>query len=278
MFSGRDLVIATKHHKEKVLAPILEAELGVRCMVPEELDTDLLGTFSGEVERLDDPLTAARKKCLLAMELTNATLAIASEGSFGPHPSLVFIPADDELLLFMDKENGLEIAVRELSTETNFNHQEVKSFAELEAFAHRVQFPSHGLIIRSNPQDHHDLVKGIKDWSLLKEAFDRRIQQADSVFVETDMRAFCNPTRMKVIEKAAAKLIEKIQSVCPDCQTPGFGIVDHREGLPCSWCGAPTRSTLCYIYRCVKCACLKEVSYPYGKKEEDPMYCDHCNP
>ena len=67
MFKGRKLVIATKHEKEKVIAPILEKELGVKCFVAPDLDTDLLGTFTGEVERKDDPIITARKKCLIAM-------------------------------------------------------------------------------------------------------------------------------------------------------------------------------------------------------------------
>lgn len=31
-------------------------------------------------------------------------LGIASEGSFGPHPSMFFISADDEFLIYMDKK------------------------------------------------------------------------------------------------------------------------------------------------------------------------------
>ena len=92
MFEGRPLIIATKHEKEKVIAPILEKELGVKCFLALDLDTDKLGTFSGEVERHDDPITTARKKCLLAMELTNCDLAVASEGSFGPHPTIFLFP------------------------------------------------------------------------------------------------------------------------------------------------------------------------------------------
>ena len=48
MFKGRLLLIATKHKKEEIISPIFEKELGVRCVVPEHLDTDLLGTFTGE--------------------------------------------------------------------------------------------------------------------------------------------------------------------------------------------------------------------------------------
>ena len=54
MFEGRKLLIATKHKKEIVIAPILEKELGVTCFVAPDLDTDELGTFTGEVERRDD--------------------------------------------------------------------------------------------------------------------------------------------------------------------------------------------------------------------------------
>ena len=82
-FEGRSIVIATKHKKQNAMAALLEKELGVSCIVPENLDTDMLGTFSGEIERDLSPLDAARKKCLLAMELTGTDLAVASEGSFG---------------------------------------------------------------------------------------------------------------------------------------------------------------------------------------------------
>lgn len=50
-FSQRKLVIATKHHKEKVIAPLIEKVLGVECFVGKNFDTDTLGTFTGEVER-----------------------------------------------------------------------------------------------------------------------------------------------------------------------------------------------------------------------------------
>jgi hypothetical protein len=104
------------------------------------------------------------------------------------------------------------------------------------------------------------------------------IQKYGTAYVETDMRAMFNPSRMKIIEKATLKLVEKIKSVCPKCATPGFGIVDRKEGLPCSQCYFPTRSTLSYSYNCQKCNCTKVVEFPNGKLTEDPMYCDICNP
>jgi len=278
MFSGRKLLIATKHQKEKVIAPLMERELGVRCFVAEHFDTDLLGTFTGEVERKDDAITTARNKCLMVMQQYDCDLAVASEGSFGAHPSIFFVPADDEILLFIDKKNQLEITGRELSTETNFGGEEIKTEKQLLEFAGQVKFPEHGLILRKAKDDLTDLAKGITDWEELKKKFHRLMSKYGTAFVETDMRAIYNPSRIKVIEKATEKLIAKIRSHCPQCSTPGFGVVHARKGLPCKQCNFPTRSVLSYIYTCQKCSYTKEEWYPNHLTAEDPMYCDVCNP
>ena len=233
VFKGRKLLIATKHQKEMVIAPLLQKWLGVECIVPENFDTDVLGTFTGEIERKDDPVTTARNKCLMAMELNNCDLAIASEGSFGPHPSIFFVSADDEMLLFIDKKNNLEIVARELSTETNFNGEEIKTEKQLVAFTKQVKFPSHGLIIRKAKDDCTEIVKGITDTKKLLNTFQHFISTYGMAYAETDMRAMYNPTRMKVIEKATKKITDKINSCCPQCNTPGFGITDAKQGLPC---------------------------------------------
>jgi hypothetical protein len=278
MFKGRTLIIATKHKKEKVIAPILEKELGVKCIVLPDLDTDQLGTFTGEIERKDDPLTTARNKCQLAMESANCDLSIANEGSFGPHPHIFFIPADDEILLLVDKKNNLEISASLLSTETNFNQAEIKTEKELRAFADEAQFPSHGLILRKAKNDFSDIVKNIKSVDQLKSVFNRFISNYGMAYVETDMRAMNNPTRLKVIEDTTQKLVAKIKSCCPSCNTPGFGIVSAEKGLPCQWCNFPTKGILNYIYKCQRCSFSKVEQYPHGKIAEDPMYCDVCNP
>ena len=103
MFVGRKLIIATKHKKENVIAPLFRKAFEVECFVDPFFDTDSLGTFTGEIERKEDPVTTLRQKCLLAMESNGCDLGIASEGSFGPHPSFFFMPSDDELMIFIDK-------------------------------------------------------------------------------------------------------------------------------------------------------------------------------
>lgn len=278
MFRGRTLLIATKHKKENVIAPILEKELGLKCIVSTNFDTDELGTFSGEIERKDDPLVTLKNKCLLAMELSNCDLGVASEGSFGSHPYIPFIHADDEFLIFIDKKNHLEIIERELSTKTNFTGTEVKTEKELTEFVKNVKFPSHGLIMRKAEDDNTEIIKGITDWNVLKISFQQFMEKYGQAYIMTDMRAMFNPTRMEVIQKATIKLVNKIKALCPNCNTPGFGITEAKAGLPCSLCGRETRSTLSHIYQCKKCDFIKEKKYPHDKTEEDPMYCDVCNP
>ncbi|MFK7834002.1 MAG: DUF6671 family protein [Winogradskyella sp.] len=278
MFEGRRLIIATKHKKETVIAPLLEEALGANCFVDETFDTDILGTFSGEVERQQDPIATARLKCLKAMELNKCDLGIASEGSFGSHPSMAFASADDEFLMFIDKKNDLEIIARELSTDTNFNGKPIKTEKELLDFAELAKFPTHALILKKSKDDITDMAKGIMNFDTLKSVFQNLQDQYGSVFVETDMRAMHNPSRMLVIEAATKKLIAKIKSTCPECETPGFGVTDLKKGLPCDLCGMPTQSTLSLIKTCKKCKFTKEELYPNDKKVEDPMYCDFCNP
>lgn len=278
LFKGRKLLIATKHEKEKVIAPILEAELGVKCFISSDFDTDELGTFTGEIERKHNPITTARNKCLKAMELTNADLALASEGSFGNHPSIFFASANEEILILYDKKNDFEIIVKELSKDTNFQAAEINTEHELKSFITNAKFPSHGLILRKSKDDFNEIVKGIIHPAALQKSVDHFIATYGKVYIETDMRAMYNPTRMNVIEEAAIKLANKINSLCPQCNFPGFGVTDFIKGLPCDLCKWPTKGTLSYVYTCQKCSFSKEEKYPNNKTTENPMYCDYCNP
>ncbi|SEG46819.1 DUF6671 family protein [Flavobacterium urumqiense] len=278
MFKDRKLLIATKHHKEQVIAPIFEKGLGVHCFVPEEYDSDIFGTFSGEVERKNTALATVRAKCLTAMEEFDCDLAIASEGSFGSHPSIFFAQADDEFLIFIDKKNDLQIIARELSLETNFYGEKIHNKEMLLNFANRIQFPSHAVILRTEANDLTAISKGITTMSQLEDTFQQIMNMHGSVYAETDMRALYNPTRMGVIKVAAQKLLETIKTECPSCKTPGFCVTNVKQGLPCSWCSAPTRSTLSFIYGCKSCSFISEKMHPHQKTTEEPEFCDFCNP
>jgi hypothetical protein len=170
------------------------------------------------------------------------------------------------------------VIVRELSTSTNFNGRQIQNQRELLEFANQTEFPKHGLILRKSKDENIDIYKGITNVEVLKRTFEYLHSRYNSVYVETDMRAMYNPTRMSVIEKATQKLVQKIKSTCPQCQMPGFGITEARKGLECNLCGSPTSSTLSYIYVCQHCKFTKEEMYPNKKTTEDPAYCDYCNP
>jgi len=277
-FGGRTLLIATKHRKEKVIAPLLEEALGVTCQVNPQLDTDRFGTFSGEIERQEDPLTTLRKKCLYALDVSGGDLVLGNEGSFGPHPTIGLIPANEEWMLLIDRKDPLEVWVRSLRTETNFSATKANTESELLAFAQQVKFPGHGLILRPFADQALDVHKGITDPEHLLQTYRSLRNRYGSVQVETDMRALYNPTRMEGIGALTEKLIRSLRSACPACQTPGFDVVEAIPGLPCGQCGSETRSTLRHRYQCRACGQEEQRNFPNGKKQEDPMYCDFCNP
>ena len=81
-FRDRLVVIATMHRKELAIAPILQTALGVRIIVPEDFDSDLFGTFTRDIDRPASQIETAKLKAEKALELIDADLAIASEGSF----------------------------------------------------------------------------------------------------------------------------------------------------------------------------------------------------
>ncbi|RXK48822.1 DUF6671 family protein [Aquirufa rosea] len=277
-YRGEKLIIATKHAKEAVIGPVMQEAFGFIYEASHQLDTDLLGTFSGEIERTLSPLEAARKKCEWAMDLYGLDVAMASEGSFGAHPKYVFVPGGTELLVLVDRKNGLEIDVQATTTETNFNWKEVIPGQDFSEFLEQIKFPSHALIVKNSSPDFSQLEKGINSYESLYMVVDQFLQKYGKCILETDMRAMHNPTRMKQIEKLAHQLVEKMKVLCPTCAFPGYSITDFQSGLPCSLCQKPTSSILKVIRQCKKCGYQEENLYPDLKEFEDPMYCDFCNP
>ncbi|MEO1431618.1 MAG: DUF6671 family protein [Cyanobacteria bacterium J06633_8] len=281
-FKNRVAVLATMHKKERVIAPLLDKELGIKVTVPPNFNTDKFGSFTREIERSGSQIEAARLKAQQALLVTGESLAIASEGSFAPHPSLPYILCNREVVILIDRKNGLEIIGEELSTDTNHNHSKVSNIKQAFDFAETVGFPEHALVVMLNdyPKKNEEIIKGINTELALIEAINSGFKKSSNgeVHLETDMRAMYNPTRMKNIEKATLNLIEKINSLCPNCSTPGFDIVQKIPGLPCEWCRAPTNLTKSVIYKCQKCGFRKVKSFPQGKHFADPAQCMYCNP
>lgn len=278
-FKGRTAIVATMHQKEQAIAPILEPTLALQIRVPDAFDTDSFGTFTREVKRPGDQLETARLKALKAVEISGSDLAIASEGSFAPHPAFPMLPCNRELVILIDTIHDLEVIGEIISTKTNFNHRTVRDFVEANEFAATVGFPDHGLIVRVD-RDSEEMVKGIREVDQLRDAVEFALARSSNgtIFLETDMRAMHNPTRMAAIAQATQDLLEKIQHQCPSCGTPGFRLLDRQPGLPCGWCGSPTDQTLAHLYECKKCGFQQKKLYPNSVDASDPMYCHYCNP
>ncbi|MBL7537713.1 hypothetical protein INQ15_25330, partial [Escherichia coli] len=76
--------------------------------VSSGIDTDRFGTFSRDVERTGSQLDAARAKIAAAFaEAPDAQFALASEGSFGPHPYIPFAPLAREIVVLADRARGI---------------------------------------------------------------------------------------------------------------------------------------------------------------------------
>ncbi|MEB3148657.1 MAG: DUF6671 family protein [Sphaerospermopsis sp.] len=282
LFSKRVGVIATMHQKEKVISPLIEQELDIKTIVPSNFNTDAFGTFTREVKRPGTQIEAARLKAEKAIEITGKTLAIASEGSFAPHPFIPYIYSNREIVILLDKKNNIEIIGEEVSTETNFNHRVVQNLDEAYNFAKNIGFPEHGLVVYWEDVDKNirEIIKGITTEAKLQEAINTACNNSPDrqVHLETDMRALYNPTRMKNIAKATLNLLTNINSLCPKCSTPGFVVNERIAGLPCEICSLPTNLTLSVIYQCQKCGFRQEKLFPNGVEFAEAAQCMYCNP
>ncbi len=255
IYKDRSCVLTTIHNKFHAISEPFSKILGLQIVECNE-NTDQLGTFSGEVERTGTIFEVLRKKCELGMEASGFTLGIASEGSFGSHPSLFFLPCDHEELIFIDKEKDFYLRQELSSLETNYKLKDICYENEFLEFAKAIKFPSHGVIVR--PSDWGDksiIFKGIQSIEAFKEAFYtcKSVSPNKMVRVESDMRAHMNPTRMTVIGQLAEKLAQRLSTLCPNCKIPGWGLVRLLKGLKCAECDFPTEKLKEEVFGCVKC-------------------------
>lgn len=279
-FGVKEATLATMHGKEQAIAPWFKSELGIDLNVAENLDTDRFGTFSGEIDRIKNPEQTARLKIEeVFRQNPQCRVAVASEGSFFPNPEFMLSTMNEELLLLIDRKTSLEVMVKHYSPETNMAKTNVSSLAEALKFADDIGFPSHGLILKTDEKaTEPECWKGITSLTVLKEAFQNFLSKGKTVYMETDMRACYNPTRMDKISLAAQGLVLKLKSVCPSCNFPGFGITEYINGLPCENCYFPTRLLLSHFYQCKNCSHHKEEKFPNGKKLAYAGLCSRCNP
>jgi len=280
IYRNRRVAFLTQHGKEQVVAPILSAGTESHVERIDGFDTDLFGTFTRDVERDGTQLEAARRKATQGMELSGLPLGLGSEGSFGSHPTCGFLPWNVEMLVWIDAERNLEIVGVSATGTTNYGHLKTGDWDEVLTFAGNAGFSDHHLVLRPNHQDDVRIRKGIADVEELEDAFAWAAELATDgeVFVETDMRAHANPTRMANIAAAADDLAQKLRSLCPACEMPGFSVSERVTGLPCELCHEPTELSIAEIHCCQSCGYRETRELNSGTGYASAAVCQYCNP
>jgi hypothetical protein len=279
-FRNSTIVFATNHHESIAARDPFLRVLNSRI---EELviDSDKLGTFSGEIERRGTMLDALRGKIKLARKKTSERLVLVSEGSFGSADGFGFVARGIEMLMLHDANTGIEVIEQYVSWDTNYATATLSTLEDLENFLQRVQFGTHAIVVYPEGNLRATTVrKGIctadEAQRALSEA--RAASATGKVVVLSDMRAHCNPTRMKVIGICCSLLADRLATQCPQCASGGFGIVGTVPGLPCQACGAPTQRSKCEQHGCVRCGARVEKPRSDGVAYADPSECELCNP
>lgn len=274
--ASQAVIMATKHRKEVYLGQAFSAHWDV-LLRAADVDTDQLGTFSGEIPRPGDVPTTLRKKVSLALaNYPDAEVVVATEGSFGPDPELGWIPLHEEVLLWAWPRAGKELFVAHRSHDTNFSSCQEPDFAAVCRWAERVGFPAAHLILRR--ADGTVVAKGLNDPTELERRWRETSAAHGAPIVETDMRADRNPRRQEALRALAHKTMEALEARCPSCGFPGFVPRPASPGAPCRACGAPTRLPRELRADCPECHAAQSHESPHQIEGVDPGQCDRCNP
>lgn len=278
-WNGVTCVLATMHGKEAVISPLIETELGLEVQLPSGFNTDTFGTFTRDIRRAGNQLEAARKKALAAMKVTGLDIGLASEGSFGAHPSVPFIPSNLEIVVLIDSKNDIEIVGHCRTSSVRVQGKEITTPDEAVHTALSWGFPKQGVVLRLSEKSNRHMYKELTATEDLLATSQKLLSKwrVRSLFIETDMRAHRCPERMKSIETATADLIKNCKSLCPKCSTPGFVITDVVNGLQCGNCGLATDLVKETIYSCRKCE-HSEIRPVADKQYAEPGECQWCNP
>ncbi len=275
-YRGSVAAMATMHDKTALVGPVLAEVLGLD-VIDAVVDTDVLGTFSGEVRRVASPLDTAVTKARMGMAAAGVTIGVASEGTVGPSASASFLQVAKELVVLVDDERGIVIADTELAYDLVAMGVDVCAGEDLAAHLRRAQFPAHAVVVR--PAAGGTLVfKGVRDLEVLHRAVERccNLSTDGRARIETDLRAHMCPSRRPIIARAARRLAARVATACPACTSPGFGLVRFEIGVPCEWCGRDAEVVRARVLGCV--TCREESVEQMTTGPADPGQCSWCNP
>lgn len=190
--------------------------------------TGLPVTWTGEAESGGSAYGGVRRKCEMGSEIYGVDYALASEGSFGFPGFTPFRPRYHEVLHFIDRRRDCRLSITHHSEKTNYRMQVVDALEELEEFAARAKFPSHAPVLQPNDDKDKGVVfEGINTQDGLETAFEESLRHSKygKVWVQTDMRAHMNPSRMAVIGEVGDHLARRLATACPACGAPGWGSI-----------------------------------------------------
>lgn len=275
----KTIYLATLHGKGLALAPSLKS-LGYDLR-EIKVETDTLGTFSGEVPRKGSVEEVLREKAKLAYaRKPEARLLLSSEGSFFPAPGFPWMTINREDLLLTDMKEGWEIFASYSTQESVAVHEVLHQEKSLGEILRLAKFPSHAICVYLE-EEKYPIFKGIREPSLLGVALEVTRKKAagkHQIVIANDLRADRNPTRMKAIESAGQELVRKLSSNCPSCQTPGFWSQRAFDFLACSDCGQEGGWPKHFLWTCPKCD-HQEVRPRLDRVDSMPAeFCQFCNP
>lgn len=269
----RKVGFATKHQKELILAGILQP-LGYEITVAN-FDTDLLGTFSGEVPRTHSHKSAAIEKARLSMELLGLPVGIGSEGSIGSDSAIPLLNSDIETLAWIDRELNFELLVTHRSFDVFARTRTINRDFDCQELVEFFDLPTHAVIVKT--PGYEVVEKGIKSDLELINGINRALTIGSEVIIESDLRAHLSPTRAQVIRECGEKLAAALSTNCPSCSCPGWMVVDLQFGLPCESCGAEvSKSVRGQIFGCPRCP--ERMVVPVKALVASAASCDYCNP
>ncbi len=282
-YAGKAIALATMHRKERAIEPVVRKSLGGTLTVARGIDTDALGTFTGEVERPGNMTDVAIAKARLGMAETGLPIGLASEGSIGPHSANPFAQAGLELMVLIDDDRDIVVSESLVDDEPCFSHITAgpDDDARVANFLAEVGFPVQGVIVRPDGRTVRPPVfKGLQNGAALRNALRASAGHSETglVILECDLRAHMNPRRMVTLGRLAERLAVRLNTLCPACSTPGFGFAKAEPGLPCAWCGDLTSLARHGVNACVYCTYEERHPRSDGLDKADPRYCPGCNP
>ena len=272
----KTITLATKHGKLAQIAPAFQS-LGDWQIELVEIDTDVYGTFSGEVPRLLTPRDAAIEKARAGALNAGFDFGLASEGTIGPHPQIPFINSDREVMAFVDLKRDFAIVETLMSPEIQAYSSVVNRDTILEDLIAKLDLPTHAANLIIGSDSERRFVKGIHEPEELRRLVAEALEQSATVEVENDFRAMSSPSRQANIAALAEKLAARIGSHCPACNQIGWRSVGFEYGVPCSDCFEIVASVAhSEKLGCVTCDHSELRSL--GRDSVDPARCEHCNP